>query len=31
MRWTQVELDFYADTGSVRLDANKARSMEGKA
>ena len=31
MRWTQVELDFYADTGSVRLYPNKARSMEGKA
>ena len=30
MRWTQVVYDFYADTGSVRLDARRVAEMGDK-
>ena len=30
MRWTQVVYDFYAETGSVRLDARRVAEMGDK-
>ena len=30
MRWTQVVYDFYAETGSIRLDARRVAEMGDK-